>query len=287
MARVSVRTKYYKTTPALALLDHCSVNRNGFTKSANVKRQYSHNNLAFVFGDAATATERFLQLQSEYKNVTGRKTRSDFNSLFEHVVILSEQEYSRLEEIYGVDETKQRVMRRFIKYAKSIESEFGFTPCGIDFHLDEGTEQKQPGIDQVQFKRNIHCHISFFNYCFKRKFAPLRHLRKNGLDINGRTNSLNPNFVKMQDLAAKAFQNTPFKRGISKDITKIKHLPKEAFVRRKIQLLNQELRRLNNVIEEVEKLAIRKCHEALKNLKSKIKSKRNRKQKVKSTNINP
>jgi hypothetical protein len=137
---------------------------------------------------------------------------------------------------------------RLKQYAESVKQEFGFEPLGIDLHLDEGRYEN--GI----FIRNYHAHVQFGNYCFEKRFAPLRHMMRKGKNSQGRTNDSNPHFEKLQDLVSKPFEKIGFSRGEQKSVTSREHLTKEEFVKNKqriaikqeaeLSLKNDELKRI-------------------------------------------
>jgi hypothetical protein len=228
-AFVAVKARYYKRDAAIAVLDHSNSLRNGFTRSENIYPLFTTNNASLYPKGLNSGVEALGKACLRYKQVTGKKVRSDFNVLFEHVVILSEAHYSKLEKKIGVEETKRRVMKLLVSYAKNIKREYGFEPIAVQLHLDEGHHDSSG-----KFIRNIHAHISFFNYDFEKKIAPLRHLMAKGKNEHGRTKKFNENFEKMQDIAAKVFAPLKFKRGVSQSVTGSKHLSKEAFVREKL-----------------------------------------------------
>jgi len=245
-SKASVHCRYYKSKAAKAVLDHADANRSGFTNSDNVHWERSVDNCGYYFHGAKSCAEAFDLMCQRHKEVTGKKIRVDNNVLFEHVLCLSEKHYSQLEELNGTDKVKQATMNRFKRYANAIKAEFGFEPLGIDFHLDEG---RYEALEGNRFVRNVHAHIQFINYDFSRRVAPLRYLMAKGLNEQGKTNSLNPHFEKMQDLAFESFKDWGFQRGESKSVTNKKHLNKEQFVKQKIQQLRDqtiELSRVNN-----------------------------------------
>lgn len=238
-AFAAVRTKYYKVDKAYSILDHSNANRNGFTRSANVNPELSMNNVGLYVKGCKNGSQALEQACARYKEVTGKKTRKDFNLLFEHIVILSEEQYVKMEKKYGETKAKQLVVNYLRKYAVQIKKEFGFEPIGIDLHLDEGR------YEEGRFVRNIHAHVSFFNYDFKNKLAPLRHLMAKGKNSKSRTNQLNPNFEKMQDIVANTFSPLGFERGESKNVTGREHLQKEKFVKEKLNEMTQTVEVLN------------------------------------------
>ena len=245
-AFASVRTKYYKADRAYSILDHSNANRSGYTNSANVNHEFSLSNVGLYIKGCENASEALEQACIQYKEVTGKKVRNDFNLLFEHIVILSEHRYIKIEKKYGESKAKQILVNHLRKYAAQIKNEFGFEPLGIDLHLDEGR------YEGGRFVRNIHAHVSFFNYDFKNKVAPLRHLMTKGKNSKSRTNQLNPNFEKMQDIVANTFEPLGFKRGESKNVTGREHLKKEKFVKEKLNEMAQTVEVLNSRNQELE-----------------------------------
>lgn len=245
-AFAAVRTHYYKVDKAYSILDHSNANRNGLTCSANVNPELSINNVGLYPNACKNGSEALERACARYKEVTGKKTRKDFNLLFEHIVVLSEHQYVRIEKKYGDVKAKQLLVNYLRKYAVQIKKEFGFEPLAIDLHLDEGR------YEEGRFVRNIHAHVSFFNYDFKNKVAPLRHLMTKGKNSKSRTNQLNPNFEKMQDIVANTFKPLGFERGESKNVTGREHLQKEKFVKEKLNEMTQTVEVLNSRNQELE-----------------------------------
>ncbi|GBL05790.1 hypothetical protein [Glaciecola sp. KUL10] len=270
-AFVAVKARYYKFDDAKLVLDHVVASRKGFTQSSNVFPSLSSKNIGVVTKGCRTAIDALDRANVRYKQATGKKIRSDFNVLFDHVVVLSEPQYAKLEKEMGEEKAKRLVLSHMIKYANEIKKEFGFEPISVQLHLDEGHLDSSIQVGSVQrnkndvqsdeglptsggrFVRNVHCHCSFYNFDFKAKKAPLRYLMKKGRDRKGRTKSSNPHFEKMQDIAAQIFSQSPlnFKRGISKNVTGAKHLEKEAFVREKLAEREVALVSSNNKVNEL------------------------------------
>jgi hypothetical protein len=281
-SNVSVNTKYSKYEQARASLDHAFHLRNGFTCSHNVIEHLTKDNVGYYYHGAKNGVDGLDLMYKKYKEVTGRSCRSDFNCLFEHVVVFSEEQYSFLEKKYGKEKLKQAMMHQLKEYAKRIQSEFGFQPISVDLHFDEG-QILDYNANSVQghgesisnmpnVKRNIHAHVSFFNYNFEKKIAPLRHLMKKGKSENGRTNSINLNFSKMQDIAADVFghEKLGFKRGISKDITGVEHKSKVEFVQQKLADMEQEVSRLSKLKNELERAIKSKSHKLISKVSRKL-----------------
>jgi len=253
-AFVGMSTRYYKYLSAMAVLDHAHAKRGGFTRSQNVRSEHTSLNCGFYYHDATSCAEALQLMLERHKEVTGKKVRSDCNVLFEHVVWLSENRYRQLEQAHGPERVRDAFLARLQRYAESLRQEFGFEPLGIEIHFDEGhysadiqrnhldeahhsaiiqrnhLDEVHHSGDERRFIRNIHAHVQFFNYDFSARRAPLRHLMNSGKDPQGRTNALNPHFVRMQDLVAAPFKNLGFERGVSKLITGREHESKESFV---------------------------------------------------------
>jgi hypothetical protein len=263
-------TKYYKYQQARAVLDHAFSLRNGFTCSNNIIEHLTKDNSGYYYNGAKNGVDGLDLMYKKYKEVTGRSCRSDFNCLFEHVVVFSEEQYSFLEKKYGKEKLKQAMMHQLKEYAERIQSEFGFQPISVDLHLDEGKVDLLTG----KVIRNTHAHVSFFNYHFEKKIAPLRHLMKKGKSENGRTNSINLNFSKMQDIAADVFghERLGFKRGISKDITGVEHKSKAEFVKQKLSDMEQEVSRLSKLKNELERAIESKSNRLKSVVRNKVKA---------------
>ncbi|WP_199527145.1 hypothetical protein [Pseudoalteromonas sp. bablab_jr004] len=242
-----VKAYYYKKEAAIAVLDHAHALRNGFTQSQNVVSELSHENLGFYYHESNSSAEAFELMFELHKQVTGKKVRRDNNALFEHVVWLSEHQYSRLEMRFGQERVKKAFLQRLKRYAESVRQEFGFEPLGIDVHMDEGHIN-----DSGKFIRNIHAHVAFFNYDFLARRAPLRHMMKKGRAENGKTNSANPNFEMLQNLVHEQFKGWGFSRGTAKSITGREHLQKEDFVKEKLQAYKLSASQLTEQCGELE-----------------------------------
>lgn len=256
---VSIRSQYYKIGEARSALDHAHAKRNGFTQSANVYPSLSTANRGYYQNKMNNCTDSFDEICARHQEVTRKKMRKDFNVLFEHVVVFSDPHFNKLAENIGLDKAANFLVSRLKQYMNSIKLEFGFEPIGFDLHLDEG----HVDFKTQKFKRNVHAHVQFFNYDFQKRVAPLRHLMKKGQSLEGQTNQLNPNFVMMQDLAATAFRDIGFKRGISKDVTSKKHLRKEYFVMKKHKEANEALRIVKRDVATTRKFQNDKMKELL------------------------
>lgn len=221
--------KSYKS--AIAELEH--VMRTGNTNSVNIFDEYTHYNSTVTMKNSLTPLDAYHKLKEKYKLVTGKKCRSDMNTLFEHVIVLSDEYACHLEKKLGVKRAHKEIEKCIREYCSDFSKEFGFTPIGFSTHLDEGHMTVDEN-GQEQFKRNFHCHALFFNYDFKNKKSNLKHLSKKGKDPKtGKTYELNPHFERMQTLLSEKFRRLGFERGISKQITKAEHLRKDKFIQKK------------------------------------------------------
>jgi hypothetical protein len=235
-----------------------------------VNPHFTHNNAGYYYHDANSCAEALKLMCKKHKEITGKKVRSDNNVLFEHVVFLSEFQVARLEKKYGVEKVNQAIINRLRRYAEDVKREFGFEPLGIDVHQDEG--RYEGGV----FIRNYHAHVQFMNYSFEKRIAPLRHMMKKGKNQDGRTNSSNPNFEKLQDLVHQSFANLGFARGEPKSVTGREHLTKEEFVKNKrkelvaqVQTLTQKDKELKDTIQSQHSVS-KVLHKQIKQQKSEL-----------------
>jgi len=238
-------TKNYRS--AMAILDH--VIRAGTTKSCNVHTQLTQHNHTETLDKSGDIINSYYNARKKYKRTTGREFRSDGNTLFEHVVVLSEAHVNWLEEKLGQDRAKDEIVNCLKNYSQSFAKKFGFEELGFVLHFDEGAYDHNK-----EFKRNVHAHVLFFNYSFEHKKSNLKYLAKKGVDNKtGRTHSQNQHFVAIQDLAAESFEKLRFKRGVSKFRTLAKHLPKHDFLLRKLAKTKQKY---TSTVDDIERLKI-------------------------------
>ena len=156
-------TKSYKS--AISEIEH--ILRTGNTQSANVFDEYTPNNITTTLKGSSDPLDAYFKLKEKYKAVTGKKCRTDMNTLFEHVIILSDDYVRHLEDTLGTKKAHQKINNCIRAYCKSFSEEFGFSQIGFSTHLDEGHEITDEN-GRKKFKRNYHCHALFFNYDFKK-----------------------------------------------------------------------------------------------------------------------
>jgi len=243
--KTTVIKKRYKS--AIAEIEH--ITRVGTTQSVNVFDEFSDNNTTVTLKSSNGLLDAYFKLKNRYQATTGRKCRSDMNTLFEHIIVLSDDYVIELEKQLGFEKAQFEINKCIKEYCKSFSEEFGFAQVGFSVHLDEGRfETNEKG--EKHFKRNYHCHALFFNYDFKNKCSNLKNLSKKGTNPQtGKTNELNPHFERIQTLLSEKFMRLGFERGVSKLITKAEHLSKYDFILKKNR---DEVEKLRNITDEVQ-----------------------------------
>lgn len=244
--KTSTVTKSYKS--AIAELEH--VQRTGNTQSANVFDKFSHNNVTASLKGSDNLIDAYHKLKAKYKKTTGKKCRSDMNTLLEHVIILSNEYVEHLEQELGFKNAHAEIDKCIRSYCDEFSEKFGFSKIGYNTHYDEGVEKVDENGNKT-FKRNFHCHALFFNYDFNNKVSNLKKLGVKGIDPEtGKTRELNPHFQQMQFLIADNFSSLGFVKGISKTITKREHLSKSLYIQKKLQEKEAQLLKLTDDFHE-------------------------------------
>lgn len=217
---VAFTTQFFKNSNAQGELGH--VNR-VFKENKNAFSEYTKNN----FGD----DDLFKRYNDIYKRVNERKKELKLkrlneksNTFIDGVAVFSLDQWEELEKKHTSEEIKELVTERMNLFMSKFKDQFGFEPIGFNMHLDEGHEKNQ-------LVRNIHAHVSFFNYDFKKDKAPLRNINKKET-------------AKMQDLLAESFEDLGFRRGVSKEQTKKNHLEKEKFIEKKLKEKEEKIKGL-------------------------------------------
>lgn len=242
--KTTIVTKSYKS--AIAELEH--VQRTGSTHSVNVFDKYTHNNVTASLKGSNDLIDAYHKLKAKFKTTTGKKCRTDMNTLLEHVIVLSDEYVCHLEQTLGFKKAHTEINKCIRNYCDEFADEFGFSKIGYSTHVDEGVEKIDENGNKV-FKRNFHCHALFFNYDFKNKTSNLKKLSVKGIDPDtGKTRELNPHFQRMQSLIFKSFSSLGFVQGISKMITKAEHRSKSQYIQQKLQ---EEETRIAELSEEL------------------------------------
>lgn len=268
---VALKTKFYKNSNAKGELGH--VNR-VFNENKNAFPEHTKNN----FG-----TENLFERYNEiYDRVNERKAElklkrlnKSSNTFIDSVAIFSLEQWEELEKKFNPEEIKNLITERMNDFMTKFKNEFGFEPVGFNMHLDEGHEKNQ-------LIRNVHAHVIFFNYDFKKDKAPLRKITKK-------------HTAKMQDLLAESFSDLGFQRGVSKEISNKKGLEKEQYIEKKLNEREEKIKDLENKIKSINKkgrvkqqkllnLEVEKelLEEYTENLKEEVKEAENRLKKIKN-----
>lgn len=120
----------------------------------------------------------------------------------------------------------------FDMYMKELQDKYGFTPIGVNLHLDEGYINEK---NEVKF--NVHAHCVAFNYDFEKGKSVLRNLRKK-------------DFQDMQTLAQDSFKKVglDFVRGKEKTIAGKDHLEHNDFI---LQKQNKMILENDFILEDI------------------------------------
>jgi len=159
---------------------------------------------------------KFNSLQEQKTNILRKKynykPNAKENTVVEMVVGLSEE----MAQHYLDDRRYDDINNAYVALSQAIKDKYGFEPIAVQTHFDEG----------FKGKNNYHSHLTFFNFDFEKEKTVLKFMKKK-------------DWENIQDLAQNVFQNhgLDFKRGISKDETKKKHLKRNDFIIEKQELV--------------------------------------------------
>ncbi len=233
---VSNNFKYFKNSKANGVFGH--VNRL-FKENKNAFTEYTKNN--FGSGDLLNKYKNIYERVNERKKeLKTKRLNEKSNTFVDGVFSFSVEKWEELEKEFSQEELQKLITERMNKYMIGFKNKFGFEPIGFEMHLDEGHEKQieaKKHNSGIILKRNIHAHVSFFNYDFKSDTAPLRNMKKK-------------DWAKCQDLAYECFKDLGFERGISKEITGNQHLEKDAFIEEKQKKLVEKLKQKNEIIKQ-------------------------------------
>lgn len=250
---IAVRTWYYKKQKYKSLLKHIMrkiEDDYNSEKTKSIFSQFSKNNFTNEF-------RKLSDCRKEYKEINKKRPRKDFNECFEHLLIFSREQFEKLENEALNDDDLKKLFDEYIKeYCKEIKQKYGFEPLLYAFHLDEGHIDQETG----ELKRNIHCHLTFYNYDFKNKVAPLKKIQKKVIDPETGKREVNPAFSDFQDIAGQVFGKLGFKRGKSKKITEKDHLKRDDYIYKKQNEKNKNIKLLENK-EQNDRKALNKIEE--------------------------
>lgn len=245
---VAIRAKYYKKAAGKKVIAHC-LRTGAHARNQNVTKPENQKDNIYSFDK-----NKFAEVEARHKKAIGKNPQKNRNAIFETAIIFSEENFSKV----GAKNHEEYLE----KYMENIKEEYGFELLGFTLHLDEGHENI-----------NTHAHAFFYNFDFKNKKAPLRDLMKKGNDKNGQVNKLNPQFVKIQDIAASTFAPLNYIRGESKDVTSAEHKEKEKFVKDKLKEVQKSIKNNKLIIGEQLNTQIKNENEITKQEKEKLKLK--------------
>lgn len=241
---ISVNAKYY--TKRELYKRHFHNTREAFINYLLPADEIKFKNREYSFGEK-NMVRSFLNLDKKKTEVQKKKGfyKKNGNDLIEMVVALSEEQaLNYLNSSNG----ENKILEGLKQFADDIKKEYGFEPISIFLHLDEGYIKPNGDVHY-----NIHAHVDFLNFDFKKEKTVLRNLRKK-------------DWGNIQDLAQASFQkkDLDFMRGTKKlDNTK-DHLNRNDYISYKQQreinqnnsTLNKYQNELNNIIEEINPLKI-------------------------------
>lgn len=169
--------------------------------------------------------KKFEKFEEQRKEIISKRSNNgDYlqNHLCEFVVALSEEQSN-----FYLDEGKD-LSSGIEKFIENLNENYGINTLMYSQHFDEGH------YNDNEVKRNLHFHIVAYGYNLKEEKSILSSFKKQ-------------DFRDLQDLVANSFQQVglDFSRGISKNITKKKHLETLEFAlqKQKIELEQLQKRR--------------------------------------------
>jgi len=204
---ISFNAKYYKNSNASGEIGHV---QRVFAENTNQIKQFAKDN----FGCGYNIYDRYKEVYKQVEEVKGKKIQSNSNTFMDGVLSFSRDQ---MLEIMKDPNWKTSFSEHIEQYMQDVQDKTGLQPLGWEMHMDEGHKDPETG----EFKMNYHAQCIFFNYDFKTNKAPLR-------DLMGRKGD--SIWSKLQDVAANRFADLGFVRGISADMTKIKHQEKDDLI---------------------------------------------------------
>lgn len=253
--KLCITSRFYDTAQRKTLKAHNERNpkmkhKNVIAEKDRLINGMAYNNSSHIFADFNKKLKEQKAIQKEKKSYHKKKS----NTYYEQVLVLPQEMF-----FDDLKNGKGNLIGKSMQdYMLKIKKEFGFEPIDMHLHLDEGHKDKDG-----KFITNVHAHLGFLNFDFDKGLTVLRKLVKK-------------DFSLMQDMAADAFQanGLNYVRGISKNISKAKHLEKDDFINEKHQELIKELAVMLNTIDDKKnelKGLEKDIVDALTNLKAKRK----------------
>lgn len=233
---LSFNLKAKKSCDADGMILHC-VNLKARQKSDNV--QYPENTHLNI--SSPNLHQNYKDVTDRIETLKNKKIQKNANHYLEGVLAFGREDYEKDPEGF-----REKAPALIEKYMNDIADKYGFEPLGYSLHFDEGHTNEETGKQEL----NVHAHISFVNYDFEQNKSRFREIQKKYV-----SNRKYPNehFVKMQDMAFDCFKELGFKRGVSKQISKDKHLEKVDYVEKKLNEAIEKIDKLENKSSKLEK----------------------------------
>ena len=166
---ISVNAKYY--TKRELYKRHFHNTREAFINYLLPKDEIKFKNLEYSFGEK-NMVRSFLNLDKKKTEVQKKKGfyKKNGNDLIEMVVALSEEQALNY---LNTQNGEDKILEGLKQFADDIKQQYGFEPISIFLHTDEGYINPMGEV-----KYNIHAHVDFLNFDFKKEKTVLRNLRK-------------------------------------------------------------------------------------------------------------
>lgn len=218
---VAINAKYYKNSNSSGGIGHV---QRVFAENRNSIKEFQNNN----FGCGFDILDKYNETYKKVEEIKGKKIQKTANTYMDSVLIFSQ---NQVEELMKKPNWKADFSQHINDLMQDMKNETGLEPMGWEMHMDEGHKDPTTG----KYVMNYHAHLIFYNFDFKTNKAPLREL------MGRKSDSI---WSKLQDVAANRFADLGFIRGVSAEMSKVKHLEKDEHIAAKqaeIERLQAEL----------------------------------------------
>ena len=218
---VAINAKYYKNSNSSGGIGHV---QRVFAENRNSIKEFQSNN----FGCGFDILDKYNETYKKVEEIKGKKIQKTANTYMDSVLIFSQ---NQVEELMKKPNWKADFSQHINDLMQDMKNETGLEPMGWEMHMDEGHKDPTTG----KYVMNYHAHLIFYNFDFKTNKAPLREL------MGRKSDSI---WSKLQDVAANRFADLGFIRGVSAEMSKVKHLEKDEHIAAKqaeIERLQAEL----------------------------------------------
>jgi hypothetical protein len=218
---VAINAKYYKNSNSSGGIGHV---QRVFAENRNSIKEFQINN----FGCGFDILDKYNETYKKVEEIKGKKIQKTANTYMDSVLIFSQ---NQVEELMKKPNWKADFSQHINDLMQDMKNETGLEPMGWEMHMDEGHKDPKTG----KYVMNYHAHLIFYNFDFKTNKAPLREL------MGRKSDSI---WSKLQDVAANRFADLGFIRGVSAEMSKVKHLEKDEHIAAKqaeIDRLQEEL----------------------------------------------